>query len=106
MDDMVTAAIDIPHEQIAGLCQRYGISELSLFGSVLRDDFDPTRSDVDLLVEFLPEQNIGFFKFVEIEEEFSKLFRGRRVDLVSKNSINRWIRKQVLQEATPIYGAS
>ncbi|MGA2498876.1 MAG: nucleotidyltransferase family protein [Tepidisphaeraceae bacterium] len=103
---MVTAAINIPHQQIAGLCQRYGIAELSLFGSVLRNDFDPARSDVDLLVEFLPEQRIGFFKLAEIEEEFSKLLGGRRIDLVSKNSINRWIRKQVLQEAMPIYVAS
>ena len=103
---MVTAAINIPLDQIASLCQRYGIAELSLFGSVLRDDFDPDRSDVDLLVEFLPEQNIGFFKLAEIEEEFSTLFGGRRVDVVSKDSINRWIRKQVLQGAMPIYVAA
>jgi predicted nucleotidyltransferase len=47
---MVSAAVPIPYEQIAGLCQRHGIARLELFGSVLRDDFDPSRSDIDVPV--------------------------------------------------------
>ena len=47
-------AIPVPHEQIAEFCRKWGIRKLSFFGSVVRDDFDPERSDVDVLVEFSP----------------------------------------------------
>ncbi len=45
--------IDLPLEAIARVCETYGVSELAVFGSVLRDDFDPARSDVDFLVRFV-----------------------------------------------------
>ena len=46
--------IPIDREQIARFCRERGIRKLSLFGSVLRHDFDPQRSDVDVLAEFEP----------------------------------------------------
>ena len=44
-------AIPIPHEEIAAFCRKWGIKRLSFFGSIVRDDFDPLKSDVDVLVE-------------------------------------------------------
>lgn len=70
--------IDIPKEQIAAFCQRHHIHKLSLFGSVLRDDFGP-ESDVDVLVEFETGCAPGF-AFFEMQEEFSRIL-GRKVDL-------------------------
>jgi predicted nucleotidyltransferase len=72
------AKIDIPPNEIAAFCKRHQIQELSLFGSVLRDDFRP-GSDIDVLVEFEPEARIGL-KFFKIEDELTELL-GRRVDL-------------------------
>ena len=46
--------IQLDREKIAEFCRARGIRKLSLFGSVLRDDFDPARSDVDVLAEFAP----------------------------------------------------
>lgn len=52
--------IRLDREQIAAFCRARGIRKLSLFGSVLRDDFDPSRSEVDVLVEFLPGRIPGW----------------------------------------------
>jgi predicted nucleotidyltransferase len=49
---VVELPIQIDREKIAEFCRMRGIRKLSLFGSVLRDDFDPARSDVDVLAEF------------------------------------------------------
>lgn len=57
--------IEIPVDQISVLCEQWHISKLSLFGSVLRDDFTPT-SDIDVLVEFEPGFTPGFFKLYQI----------------------------------------
>ncbi len=62
--------IALPKDEIAAFCRRHHIRKLALFGSVLRDDFRPD-SDVDVLVEFEPEARVGFFEFVEIEDELS-----------------------------------
>ncbi len=57
--------IEIPVDQISALCKQWHISKLSLFGSVLRDDFTPT-SDIDVLVEFETGFTPGFFKLYQI----------------------------------------
>jgi len=41
-------------EQLAAICREYRVRRLALFGSALRDDFDPERSDLDFIVEFEP----------------------------------------------------
>ena len=74
-------AIPIPHEQIAEFCRKWGIRKLSFFGSVVRDDFDPERSDVDVLVEYHNPRNVGFFDLSRAERELGGIL-GRKVDLV------------------------
>ncbi len=90
------ARIPIDREGLAALCGRHHIRRLSLFGSVLRDDFRPD-SDVDVLVEFIPGRTPGL-AFLAIEEEIAGLI-GRRVDLHTPASLSRYIRDEVLAEA-------
>ncbi|HLB37175.1 MAG TPA: nucleotidyltransferase domain-containing protein [Gemmatimonadales bacterium] len=90
-------------QQLADLCRRHHIRRLSLFGSVLRDDFGP-ESDVDVLVEFEPGHTPGL-AITDIEDQLSALFGGRRVDLVTERSLHRLIRDDVLASAVPQYAA-
>lgn len=93
--------ITIDHAQVAAFCQARGIRRLSLFGSVLRPDFDPQRSDVDVLAEFEPGalQGVGF-RYFGYGEELGRIL-GRKVDFCSR--LNRHIEAAVRQEALPIY---
>jgi len=97
--------IQIDHERVAGFCRRWKITELSLFGSVLRDDFRPD-SDVDVLVVFAPETDWSFRDLARMEEELSEIF-GRTVDLVEKKLVeqnrNYVVRKHILRSAEPVY---
>lgn len=89
--------IKINKKKIAGLCRKYGIRKLALFGSVVREDFGP-KSDVDVLVEYKPGQTIGF-EFFDIERELSGLFGGHPVDLVTEKYLNPRLRSRVLETA-------
>ena len=97
--------IEIDRESLMGFCQRHHIRRLAFFGSVLREDFRPD-SDVDVLVDFLPEAKHGLFDLVRIQEELRDIF-GRKVDLVERTAIERsrnYIRrKAILSTAELIY---
>lgn len=93
--------IDIAANDLAEICRRYHVRELSLFGSVLRDDFRDD-SDIDVLVEFEPDARIGLFKYFDLQEELEELF-GRKVDLVEKHGLKRVIRDDVLASSRVIY---
>lgn len=96
--------IKIDREKIAAFCQARGIRKLSLFGSVLRDDFDPARSDVDVLAEFSPGALTGVgFRYFGYGEELSAML-GRPVDFCSR--LNRHIAPNVRREALVIYEQS
>jgi hypothetical protein len=94
--------INLPKDELAELCRRYHIRKMSLYGSVLRDDFRPD-SDIDVLVEFEPGHTVGF-EILDIEEELSRLFGGHRVDIVEEKYLNRWLRGRVLASAEVQYG--
>ncbi|MFP5285126.1 MAG: nucleotidyltransferase family protein [Thermoanaerobaculia bacterium] len=93
-----------PREQLADFCRRNHIRRLSLFGSVLREDFGP-ESDIDILVEFEPGHVPGF-RFIRLQEELSQLFGGRPVDLVTPKFLNHRIRNEVLKSAQVQYVAA
>lgn len=101
---MKTCNINISEEQIAHFCQHWHIAKLSLFGSVLRDDFN-ADSDIDVLVEFQPKFTPGFLKLHRIQEELSKILGNRPVDLVTPKFLNRRIRDKVLAAAEVYYVA-
>lgn len=67
----------LPKEKLAEFCRRNHVLELSLFGSVLREDFGP---DSDVLVVFEEGHTPGFFGLARMEEELSGLLGGRKVD--------------------------
>jgi uncharacterized protein len=93
--------IAVSREQIAAFCRRHHIRKLSLFGSVLRDDFRPD-SDIDVLVEFEPGHKVGW-DIINIEEEFSSLFGGHKVDMVSPKYLNWRLRDRILNSAVVQY---
>jgi predicted nucleotidyltransferase len=99
--------IDVPNEKIAEFCQKWKITEFSLFGSVLREDFRPD-SDIDVLVTFGEKAKHTLFDLVHMEDELKQIF-GRKVDLVSRRGIEssrNYIRRNaILNSAEVIYAA-
>ena len=93
--------LDLPLEAIQAFCEKYPIRKLSLFGSVLREDFSSV-SDVDVLVEFEPGAKIGYFELVEMQFELSDLL-GREVDLLTPGALSQHFRQQVLDTAVALY---
>lgn len=96
--------IKIPTNELSALCQQWHIDKLSLFGSVVRDDFT-ADSDIDILVEFEPGFTPGFLKLHQIQEELSALFDYRTIDLVTLKFLNHRIRDRVLAAAEVCYVA-
>ena len=96
-------------DAIAALCRRFGVTRLEVFGSAARgEDFDPARSDVDLLVEFTPEARFDFAGFAYLKDALEALF-GRRVDLVDRPAIeksrNPIRRRSILGDARVVFAA-
>jgi hypothetical protein len=95
----------VPRVSLARLCRRWRITELALFGSVLRPDFRQD-SDIDLLVTFAPDAAWSGWDLVTIEAELTALF-GRKVDLVERAAVERsenWIRRRhILAHSEPLY---
>jgi uncharacterized protein len=95
----------VPRPALSLFCRRWRITELALFGSVLRPDFRPD-SDLDLLVTFAPDAAWSGWDLVTIEAELAALF-GRKVDLVERAAVERsenWIRRRhILTHAEPLY---
>lgn len=94
--------IVISEDQIAQFCKKNYIKKLSLFGSVLTEQFKPT-SDVDFLVEFQTDHIPTLFDIVNMEEELSRLV-GRHADLKTINGISRYFRDDIIERAQKIYG--
>jgi predicted nucleotidyltransferase len=101
MSENKTLPIEIPKEEIEQFCQRHHIRKLSLFGSVLRDDFRP-ESDVDFLVEFEPEHIPGFIRLAGMEIELSEIV-GRKADLRTAAELSPYFRQEVLDSAVVQY---
>lgn len=97
---MVYHGVRLPEDEIAALCRRHHIRRLSLFGSILSDEFRP-ESDVDVLVEFEPGKTPGL-RFFTIQRELSGLL-GRHVDLNTPQDLSRYYRSEVLAQARPLY---
>ncbi len=93
--------IEIPKEKIEAFCIKHHIRKLSLFGSVLREDFGP-ESDVDVLIEFEPGQTVGLLRLAGIEIELSGIL-NRNVDLRTPAELSRYFRQQVLDSAEVQY---
>jgi predicted nucleotidyltransferase len=103
----VTTQIAIDREQVSAFCRRWQVAELSLFGSVLREDFRPD-SDVDVLIGFAPGARWGLFDFAAMEDELGAIV-GRKVDLVSRRAVessSNYIRRgAILSSAQTLHAA-
>lgn len=97
--------INLDMEKIKEFCEKWTIREFSVFGSVLRDDFRPD-SDVDVLVEFVPNHGWSLFDHFRMQDELAEML-GRKVDLVSKRAVlssaNKFTRREILNSAQVIY---
>jgi len=101
---MITSRIDFPIHQVVDFCERWQVTEFSLFGSVLRDDFRPD-SDVDVLVSFNPGASWSLFDLITMQDELQKIF-GRTVDLVEREGLRNPFRKRsILSSREVIYAA-
>jgi predicted nucleotidyltransferase len=91
----------LPMMELASFCRRRGVRSLALFGSYLHGNTHP-GSDIDLLVEYYPEQRIGLFAMAEMESELSHLLK-RAVDLRTAQDLSVYFRDHVLAEAQVLY---
>src|ERR1043166_5778323 len=98
---MLSAGVHIPPEGVRDLCRKYGVKELSVFGSRARGDHRD-RSDLDLLVDFLPESDIDLLDFIHLKLDLEQLL-GIAVDLVERDALKPRMRQQVLSQSRPIY---
>jgi len=94
--------IAVDKEKIHNFCERYYISRLAVYGSVLWDDFG-ADSDIDVLADFMPGHVPGFFRLFEMQEELSIIFGGRKVGLRTPEDLSRYFRDKVVASAEVQY---
>jgi len=97
------AQIDLPTKEITALCKRYNVRELALFGSAVKNKLR-SGSDIDLLVEFEPDAQVGFITLSRMQRELSGLM-NRKVDLVPKGGLKPRLRQEILSAAKVLYAA-
>lgn len=101
---MSTPQISVPHQQLADFCRRWKVTELSFFGSVMRDDFRPD-SDVDVLVTFDSRADWSLFDLVTMQDELASIL-DRKVDLLEEAALkNPYRRSTILQSKHVLYAA-
>jgi predicted nucleotidyltransferase len=98
------ARFDFDSERIQRFAAQFGVEELSLFGSAVREDFSP-ESDIDVLVSFLPGAHVTLFDLVDMADQLSQIL-GRPVDLVTKQGLKPLIRRSVIDSSRLIYAAA
>ena len=86
--------VPIDHAAISDLCRHWRVTELSLFGSVLREDFRPD-SDIDVLVTFAADAPWSLLDLVTIREDLRQIL-GREVHLVEKEGLRNPFRRQAI----------
>ncbi|MDP2897266.1 MAG: nucleotidyltransferase family protein [bacterium] len=104
---MTTIPIRLPKKEIVDFCEKWGVREFSLFGSVLRDDCRPD-SDVDVLVDFKPGLARTLFDLVSMTDELKAIF-GREVDLLTRKAVEKsenYIRRKAILSSLEVVYAS
>ncbi len=100
--------IESRRNDLIGICRRFGVKRLELFGSVNTPGFDPKRSDLDFLVEFAADADFGPWlgRLVEFEESLGELF-GRPAHTVMTSALkNPWFRREAQKTRVPVYDES
>ncbi|MFZ9882482.1 MAG: nucleotidyltransferase family protein [Phycisphaerales bacterium] len=94
----------IDASRLRRLCTEKGIRRIRAYGSAVRGDFDPTRSDIDLLIDFLPGRTPGF-GFFALGEELAEIL-GRKVDVSTERMLSEHFREEALHQAKVLYDAA
>ncbi len=105
IDSILSLPIKVPRQALKRFCERNFITKLSLFGSVLREDFTD-RSDIDFLAEFEVDHTPTFFSLARMERELSDLLEGRRIDLRTPEELSPYFRDKVVNEAMIQYDST
>ncbi len=100
----MTIDLEALRPRIAELCRKYGLAELSVFGSVARGD-DSADSDIDLLYVRAAGTVMGMSELLDLQDELETLL-GRKVDLVPKKYLHWVIRDDVLHDSRVLYAAA
>ena len=100
----IKAKININKKELIAYCEKSGIKSLSLFGSVLREDFN-SESDIDILVQFEEGKVPGLIGFVRIQNELSEFFEGYPVDMVTLKALRGQNRKKEILESSEVFYA-
>jgi len=91
--------------QLTELCRRFHVKRLDLFGSGTGEGFDPAKSDLDFVVEYLPGTVDRVDAYFGLKEEAEKLFQ-RNVDLVEAGAVkNRYFREELEETKELLYAA-
>lgn len=102
---MTTVQLPIPKKEIAAFCKRWKVTELSLFGSAVRDDFS-ADSDVDVLISFSSRSEWGLLDHIQMKQELKSIL-GRNVDLITQKALeqshNELLRAKILESTRVIY---
>ena len=102
----VLAELQAKRDEVAELCRRHGVRRLSVFGSAARADFDPIRSDIDVLVEFKPVCMPSLAGLVSLQDELSRLLGGRHVDVATPTVLeNSYRRRSIEPDLEVLYAA-
>mgnify|MGYP001564245513 FL=1 len=95
----------ISQTKLAALCRKYDVARLSLFGSASRNALTPA-SDVNLMVEFLPDSRASLYDVTAMQDEFPAAFGGRRVDIVTPEILRDPVRRDsIVPDLKLIYEA-
>jgi predicted nucleotidyltransferase len=105
---MLSENISIPRDKISDFCRQWKITEFAVFGSALRDDFEPD-SDIDVMVTFAPDAAWTLLDHVDMQDQLKEIL-GRSVDLVSRRGVehsrNQFRRQAIIDSAQVIYALS
>jgi len=97
--------IELPAEEVEGLCRRFGVARLAVFGSAATEAFDPERSDLDVLVEFTQDVEGLFDAYFGLREALEDL-AGRPVDLVMASAVkNPFVARSIAETRRDLYAA-
>ena len=101
------ALIEQHRPEVAGLCSRFGVQSLEVFGSAANGAFDPARSDIDFLVEFRHDDADSLFhRYFGLQEALEQLF-GRKIDLVTASALkNPYFIAAVNQSRQSVYASA
>jgi predicted nucleotidyltransferase len=91
------SGIEMPTRQIKEFCDKYGVEQFALFGSVLRPDFGPD-SDVDVMLKFKPGHGFTFENTPDIQDDLRAIFQ-RKVDVIEMGRIRNPIRHRAIMDS-------